>query len=270
MKKLSVIVLFLISFIFIGCGNKGADNLNDKEKNDEQSMQERESAVAGIWGNDSETEKTASVLSSNDIKNTEGVPSEYTSITWENDKYSAQLLYEAGICMVSYTGAAGDVKGIEISAASERAADVEFYEEDFDNDGKDELGVIWIKSAGSGTVQKNFLVYDFEEKVTNRIFDEKSGKVSFNESQREKISELMSTWDKEQLFKETGIESSWLEELNTDYFAAEPVTDNGKTAVQVSFKLSVMNSNRELNNNIFCVLMQYNGEEAEPYAVWFE
>ena len=32
MKKLSVIVLFLISFIFIGCGNKGADNLNDKEK----------------------------------------------------------------------------------------------------------------------------------------------------------------------------------------------------------------------------------------------
>lgn len=270
MKKLSVIVLFLISFIFIGCGNKDTDNLNNKEKNAQQSMQESKSGGDNTWSNGRETEKIISVLSSKDIKNTEGAPSGYTGITWENNKSSAQLLYDTGVCKVSYTGAAGDVQGLEISAASERAADVEFYEEDFDNDGKDELGVIWIKSTGSGTVQKNFLVYDFEEKVTNRLFDEESGKVSFNESQREKISELMSTWDKEQFFQETGIESSGLEELDTDYFVAQPVIDNGKTAVKVSFKLGIMNSNRELNNHIFCVLLQYNGEDAEPYAVWFE
>lgn len=217
-----------------------------------------------------ETEKILSVLSSNDIKYTEGAASAYTSVTWENDKRNALLIYDGGIYRVSYIGAAGDVQNLEINPAAERAADVEFYEVDFDGDGKDELGIVWIKSTGSGSVQKNFLAYDFEEKTAYKFFDEQSGKVSFNKKQREKISELMSTWDKEQFFRETGIEDSELEELNTDYFVAEPVMYNGKTAVKVSFKLSAMNSNRELNDNIFCALMECNGKEAEPAAVWFE
>lgn len=268
MKKIYNIFLIFIIFQLAGCKNSGISSKTPDLKQNETVVQSVDDLPQ--WSGMPEVSENLPVFTAKEIVETIGTASDYELVKWEKDQKSAQIIRNENIYYINYSSGAGKVENLPLEVAPGCEAELCFYELDMDQDNQKELAIQYIKSTGTGALEKNLLVYNFSSGRVIDLFDEGKYTVSFTAGQKQEVAIMISNWIENGFLEQTAFSEGDIKNLKTEYFVPQPVIYEGKTFIQVCFKIASLNRQPEMKTKSFCSLWEYENSSLQLTEIWFQ
>lgn len=234
MKKLFIIFILAFTVILSGCNrpeNISGESSSAVEETTPQST-EKETETKVVLGDVRELAQKERVFSVEDSEETD------KSVKWQNSVGSAQLDVVGGWddevnCNIKYESSTGSISEIKLYVQLDKKLNTNFYETDINNDGSNELIIVYTVATGTGSTEENIYVYDFKNGKEIKPVGDDGG--SFTAEQEQVMFQYYKKWYDMGITEFKNIKDGAEGKLPKEMFRPSLVDYNGRAALKVDF-----------------------------------
>lgn len=269
MKK--VFIIFILAFTAILSGCNRPDNISEESSSTDEEMThkpteketEKETQIKIVLGDVGEYARKERVFTVEDSEETD------ESVKWKNSFASAQLDVVGGWddevnCNIKYESSTGSISEIKLYIQLNQKLDTKFYEEDINDDGSDELIIIYTVATGTGSTEQDIYVYDFKNGKEIKPVGDDGG--SFTAKQEQVMLQYYKKWYDMGITEFPNIKEGAEGSLPKELFIPSLVDYNGRTALKVEF----MRDGPGDKKGVSTAIILYENGEFVVKEFWFE